>query len=841
MPIIINGGSYSDGGWWSKHLQKAETNERVEIIGFSHLSAETVPNAFREMQALAAGTRCKNYFYQANINPRADEHLTAAQRDEAVDRLERNLGLTGQPRFVVEHQKEGRTHWHVVWSRIDVERQRAISDSLTAAIHERTSRELEIRFDLERGRSVLTPNRDEQRERRPKKPETFRAADTGIDPETVKADARAARQQADNGQSFKAALEASGEYLLARGDRRDFVIIDRAGDDHSLGRRLGMKAAELRSYMADIDPANLPSVQEAKAAQQARDLAQEPRQQPKPTPAIENHPTAAAGPYSEIRAAQTESQFADQARRATEPAAPVWDRDAENMAWEAQLADAAQHSQKARKGERQAREVEKDRPAAEGKFAPLKTPEPAPEAKPERELSATAGQIRLAWTLSRTPGELEDALAAQGIGLARVSAEEAYASERRAALAKEAGNFAPLWREGEIVAVDGFGHVHRLTERTTGEKDAAQGGRFVIDGAALMDVAATQETMRAASLEMWKTERRAEREAVRLPSWIESRIAGCASDAPAAAVLDEQGRIIGTAEALGDRLKDEDAREFRAASVFGAEAFAVRLADAGIVLCRVTADDERALAGLRKEAALGATVAQTEGTTNTAGRRFDDVLPGELAAVTRDGDVYRINPAKLGDATRFVPEKLPGVIEARDQFATERRDIETHWDLKRAEIEAGRALWESDRQLGRGATIAERAVEAAIETPVAAAAEAVSTGLSFTGKLAKAFSTVFSMLSFGAMAEPKQTVQQMRDEAQARGNDENLHAEGFAAHVQAAATEHDDRTEAQKKAQQESDLRLARTLGILATQESTLNRSEDERPRDRDRDYERER
>ena len=53
--------------------------------------------------ALAAGTRCKNYFYQVNINPRADEHLTPKQRDEAVDRLESNLGLTGQQWIVLSY------------------------------------------------------------------------------------------------------------------------------------------------------------------------------------------------------------------------------------------------------------------------------------------------------------------------------------------------------------------------------------------------------------------------------------------------------------------------------------------------------------------------------------------------------------------------------------------------------------------------------------------------------------------------------------------------------------------------------------------------------------------
>ena len=285
MPIIINGGSRSAGGWWARHLGDTKKNARIELVELVGFSAGTMPDAFREMAGLARGTRCTNHFYQANINPRADETLTPAQWRAAVETLERNLGLVGQPRLVVQHEKGGRTHRHVVWSRIDAGRQVAIPDSLTAAIHERTSRELEITFDLERGRSVLIANRTSTRpERRPKKHETFRAGETGIDPETVKAMLRALWQRTDNGRNFKAALEASGDYVLARGDRRDFVVIDRVGDDHSLARRLGVKAAEMRARMADLDPASLPSVPEAKA----RHRAAQPDMQDAPVPEV--HP-----------------------------------------------------------------------------------------------------------------------------------------------------------------------------------------------------------------------------------------------------------------------------------------------------------------------------------------------------------------------------------------------------------------------------------------------------------------------------------------------------------------------------------------------------------------------
>jgi len=100
---------------------KAEDNERVSITEMKGLYAEDLPEAFRELKALAAGSRGKDYFYHASLNPREDERLTPEQWEFAVDRLEQNLGLDGHARFQVEHEKEGRTHRHIVWSRVDLE------------------------------------------------------------------------------------------------------------------------------------------------------------------------------------------------------------------------------------------------------------------------------------------------------------------------------------------------------------------------------------------------------------------------------------------------------------------------------------------------------------------------------------------------------------------------------------------------------------------------------------------------------------------------------------------------------------------------------------------------
>src|SRR4051794_37686674 len=63
------------------------------------------------------------------------------------------------------------------------------------------------------------------------------------------------------------ALAAHG-LVLARGERRDFVIVDHPGGLHALSKRItGATAAEIRTRLADLDPAALPTVSQAKVQQ----------------------------------------------------------------------------------------------------------------------------------------------------------------------------------------------------------------------------------------------------------------------------------------------------------------------------------------------------------------------------------------------------------------------------------------------------------------------------------------------------------------------------------------------------------------------------------------------
>ena len=250
---------------------KAEDNERVAVVEMKNLCAEDVPEAFREMKSIAKGTRADNYFYTVSMNPRADEHLTPEQWDIAVGKLEANLGLIGHARFQVEHEKEGRTHRHIVWSRVNPDRMTVTPAENDYYIHMQTSRELEREFNHQ-----PTPDPIEQGHRAEKEFadwELFRAQD-GRDPKEVKAEVTALFKQSDSGGAFIAALEDAG-YTLCQGDR-GYCIIDQYGDSHSLIRRLnGIKTAELRQYLSAIPLADLPTVAEAAAQVRERNEAEE--------------------------------------------------------------------------------------------------------------------------------------------------------------------------------------------------------------------------------------------------------------------------------------------------------------------------------------------------------------------------------------------------------------------------------------------------------------------------------------------------------------------------------------------------------------------------------------
>jgi hypothetical protein len=410
-------------------------------------------------------------------------------------------------------------------------------------------------------------------------------------------------QQSDNGKAFKAALEGRG-FILANGDRRDcFVVIDPAGGQHALNKKLtGVTLAKTRERLADLDRSQLPGVDRAKDMQAVRS-AREARQPPGRAGDMEEHGAAACGPYAELKA-------------------------------------------------------------------------PGPEIKA---LGQTAGEIRLAWQLTRTAEQFAQAIEDRGLILVHVSREEAKASQRAAAFAKAIGRRNRALTEGFAV-VDRRGNVTRIDQRATGDHwEEIQKRLAGIDRRELLSVADAKEAMREANRIEWREQRRAEREAAQPATALET--------------------------AINDlHQKAADGKQL-------AEA----LEKTGMTIARATAADVEALEALRQDQQLTGIVADAAGIEQGRAQHLARLGEGDLAAVTSRGDVFRISARRLEDgveARLAEAGPAPSVVEARAALeikreaaaAFQQQMIDTQLE-RRAEATETRvaqsAAWDDRRELER--------------------------------------------------------------------------------------------------------------------------------------------
>lgn len=268
--MIIKGGSRAGAPNLSAHLMRVDTNERMEILEVRGTVSRELEGALREMEAMSSGTRCKNPLYHASINVPIHERLGIDGWERAVDRLEEELGLTGQPRAVVMHEKLGREHVHVVWGRVRADTLVAVADSHNYRKHEMVARELEREFGHERVQGAHA-----ERDGAPRPDRTLSHAEhqiaerTGIDPKAVKSEITALWQTADSAEAFLEGLAEAG-YRPALGSRRQYVVVDQAGTVHSLARRIeDVRAADLQRAFASVDPSRFPAVEALRADMQA--------------------------------------------------------------------------------------------------------------------------------------------------------------------------------------------------------------------------------------------------------------------------------------------------------------------------------------------------------------------------------------------------------------------------------------------------------------------------------------------------------------------------------------------------------------------------------------------
>lgn len=263
--MILKGNQRGGGANLGRHLMNDRDNDHVELAELRGLAAETPLAAFREIEAAAKGTRCKQPFFSVSFNPPGDASVSLEQFEAAFAAVERKFGLEQQPRIVVFHEKEGRRHAHVVWSRIDGEAGKAIQLSYSRRRLKEVSRALYQGLGIEVPAGVKDRTKADPGNFGPL--EWQQAKRLEDDPRDLKRLVREALAASDDRASFSQAIEMQGLYL-ARGDQRGFVLVHHSGAALSLSRYAGVKPKELAGRLGD--PAALPTLDQVRSMQRER-------------------------------------------------------------------------------------------------------------------------------------------------------------------------------------------------------------------------------------------------------------------------------------------------------------------------------------------------------------------------------------------------------------------------------------------------------------------------------------------------------------------------------------------------------------------------------------------
>jgi Ti-type conjugative transfer relaxase TraA len=261
--MIAKGNAHNDGAKLATYMTTGKKDERAmrwELRGFA---SDDIREAFRSVHVMAdALPQCEQPFFHVQVRNPNGEQLTRKQWDRVANRIEAKLGLTDQPRAIAFHEDldTGHEHMHIAWSRIDEETLKAIPLPFYKLRLKEVCRELEIELGLTR-----VTNERRGLAMAPLRAEYEQARRLGVDIHEIRASIRDCWEHSDNGRSFNAALNEKG-LTLARGERRDFIVIDAAGGMHALGKRiLGQTAGEVRDRIADIDRQKIPTVDQALA------------------------------------------------------------------------------------------------------------------------------------------------------------------------------------------------------------------------------------------------------------------------------------------------------------------------------------------------------------------------------------------------------------------------------------------------------------------------------------------------------------------------------------------------------------------------------------------------
>jgi len=246
--VILIASQRGNAAQLSRHLLNARDNEHVELHEVRGFVADDLEGALMEAEAVSNGTRCKKFLLSVSFNPPKGAEVPTENFEAAIEMAEQKLGLEGQPRAIVFHEKEGRRHAHVVWSRIDARTMTARQLPYYKHRLMDVARELFLEHGWDMPKGLLDRNARDPLNY--SYAEWQQAKRMQQDPRLIKAVFQQCWSRSDSARALRNALEPHG-YFLCRGDHRGFVALNVDGKPHAISKWAGVKAKKVRERLGD--------------------------------------------------------------------------------------------------------------------------------------------------------------------------------------------------------------------------------------------------------------------------------------------------------------------------------------------------------------------------------------------------------------------------------------------------------------------------------------------------------------------------------------------------------------------------------------------------------------
>lgn len=225
--MIITGKARKNGSQLGAYLVNKGENENIKPLEIRGSTATNVADAVYDFSLMTEKTkRGKQGIYHATISPEIGEDAKFQEADwlRCADVLEKKLGLTGQNRVIVKHEKIGkdgqlRQHLHVVWQR--EKEGKLVKTSHNYRQHDSARRELETEFGHK-----LTKQ-----------------------PQQIKEQLTKIWETAKDGRAFMQKAKEAG-YLVTKSLKRAYTVIDQRGEKMDLVRQIiGSKTESVREKL----------------------------------------------------------------------------------------------------------------------------------------------------------------------------------------------------------------------------------------------------------------------------------------------------------------------------------------------------------------------------------------------------------------------------------------------------------------------------------------------------------------------------------------------------------------------------------------------------------------